>query len=128
MRITFNPAKMTFNLFKSSTAWQINLAMLCNKQSIATNEAQWPAHFSMHNWLMGHTLQLLSDAYSVSPGFIQKSFLYICNTVQWADHSYKRNVMDTSLLVHNLLLGCAFRYRNIRHHSFLYTCNLVQYT
>jgi len=31
---------------------------LCNEQTTATNEAQWPPHFSVCDWLLGHALRL----------------------------------------------------------------------
>ena len=57
---------------------------LCNKWSIATNEVQWPPHFSVCDWLQGHVLRLpcFLPSLSVVTGFMQRSiFLYVCNTV-----------------------------------------------
>ena len=31
-----------------------SFVMLCDEWSIATNEAQWPSHFSVCNWLLGY--------------------------------------------------------------------------
>jgi len=58
-----------------------SFVMLCNKQSIATNEAQCPPDFSVGIWLLGHTLHGFSPRHTfrIATGFTERSFLHTCN-------------------------------------------------
>ena len=62
----------------------LTLLFICNEQSMAINEAQWPLHFSMHEWLFGCTSQLpsgFSPALSLVTGNQAEKFLarlYLC--------------------------------------------------
>ena len=89
-RCWFVIAQMTFcwlcyvllNFLKQPSLHCFSFETLCNKQSIATNQAYWPPHFFSVHLIIGAQVWCpsgFSTALSLAIGFMQGSFLHVCN-------------------------------------------------
>ena len=81
----FFPAflETTWIHYRESFLYCCLFEMLCNEWSIATNEVQWPPHFQCVKdyWDEHHGFFCFSPSLFIMTGFMQRSFLHVCDAV-----------------------------------------------